>query len=135
MVGRDPDESTGPENRRPATVRGFDRSAGLPIGSSEPATTPARQRRGVHRDVHATLPPPVNLPAMAAGSAFHAGHPLSPGTHGRPGRMKPAHRTPILRPSGGVAEWSKAPVLKTGDGRPSVGSNPTPSAMLPHISV
>ena len=29
---------------------------------------------------------------------------------------------------GGVAEWPNAPVLKTGDGRPSVGSNPTPSA-------
>ncbi len=29
---------------------------------------------------------------------------------------------------GGVAERLNAPVLKTGDGRPSVGSNPTPSA-------
>ena len=29
---------------------------------------------------------------------------------------------------GGMAEWTKAPVLKTGDGRLSVGSNPTPSA-------
>ena len=27
-----------------------------------------------------------------------------------------------------MAEWTKAPVLKTGDGQPSVGSNPTPSA-------
>ena len=28
---------------------------------------------------------------------------------------------------GGVAEWSKAPVLKTGRCRSFVGSNPTPS--------
>lgn len=34
----------------------------------------------------------------------------------------------MMRRFGGVAEWLKAPVLKTGDGRPSVGSNPTPSA-------
>jgi hypothetical protein len=32
------------------------------------------------------------------------------------------------RMHGGVAERLNAPVLKTGDGRPSVGSNPTPSA-------
>ena len=30
--------------------------------------------------------------------------------------------------SGRVAERLNAPVLKTGDGKPSVGSNPTPSA-------
>ena len=29
---------------------------------------------------------------------------------------------------GGMAEWSKAPVLKTGEVHASVGSNPTPSA-------
>ena len=29
---------------------------------------------------------------------------------------------------GRVAEWSIAAVLKTADGQPSVGSNPTPSA-------
>ena len=29
---------------------------------------------------------------------------------------------------GWVAEWFKAPVLKTGDVQASVGSNPTPSA-------
>ena len=29
-----------------------------------------------------------------------------------------------------MAEWTKAPVLKTGDGKPSVGSNPTPSANM-----
>ena len=34
--------------------------------------------------------------------------------------------------SGRVAEWSNAPVLKTGDGQPSVGSNPTPSATIRH---
>ena len=31
---------------------------------------------------------------------------------------------------GGVAEWSNAPVLKTGEPQGSVGSNPTPSAIL-----
>ena len=30
-----------------------------------------------------------------------------------------------------MAEWSKAPVLKTGEVHASVGSNPTPSAILP----
>ncbi len=30
-----------------------------------------------------------------------------------------------------MAERSKAPVLKTGNGQPFVGSNPTPSAILP----
>lgn len=29
---------------------------------------------------------------------------------------------------GSVAEWLKAPVLKTGNGQPFVGSNPTASA-------
>ena len=32
--------------------------------------------------------------------------------------------------SGGVAERPNAPVLKTGDTKVSVGSNPTPSAKL-----
>jgi hypothetical protein len=31
---------------------------------------------------------------------------------------------------GGMAEWFKAPVLKTGVGQPTVGSNPSPSAEL-----
>ncbi len=30
--------------------------------------------------------------------------------------------------NGGVVEWSIAPVLKTGEPKGSVGSNPTPSA-------
>ena len=30
-----------------------------------------------------------------------------------------------------MAEWSKAPVLKTGEVHASVGSNPTPSAIFP----
>ncbi len=32
-------------------------------------------------------------------------------------------------PQGGVVEWLMAPVLKTGDPKGSVGSNPTPSVM------
>jgi hypothetical protein len=32
--------------------------------------------------------------------------------------------------TGGVVEWSIAPVLKTGEPKGSVGSNPTPSAIL-----
>ena len=35
----------------------------------------------------------------------------------------------LLLAFGGVAEWPNALVLKTSDGRPSVGSNPTPSAI------
>ena len=31
--------------------------------------------------------------------------------------------------NGGMAEWSKAAVLKTVEGNTSVGSNPTPSAI------
>ena len=34
---------------------------------------------------------------------------------------------------GEMAEWSKAPVLKTGDVKASVGSNPTLSARKFHI--
>ena len=34
---------------------------------------------------------------------------------------------------GEMAEWSKAPVLKTGDVKASVGSNPTLSARKLHI--
>ena len=34
---------------------------------------------------------------------------------------------------GEMAEWSKAPVLKTGDVKASVGSNPTLSARFFHI--
>ena len=33
------------------------------------------------------------------------------------------------RKNGGMAEWSKAAVLKTVEGNTSVGSNPTPSAI------
>ena len=38
---------------------------------------------------------------------------------------------------GELAEWSKAPVLKTGDVKASVGSNPTLSArfFIPHAEV
>ncbi len=32
--------------------------------------------------------------------------------------------------NGGMAEWSKAAVLKTVEGNTSVGSNPTPSANI-----
>ena len=35
---------------------------------------------------------------------------------------------------GGVAEWSKALVLKTSEPRGSVGSNPTPTATSPETS-
>ena len=35
---------------------------------------------------------------------------------------------------GGMAEWSKAPVLKTGEVHASVGSNPTPSATAYRVS-
>ena len=34
---------------------------------------------------------------------------------------------------GGVAEWTNAPVLKTGDGQLSGGSNPSPSAIYKHL--
>jgi hypothetical protein len=34
------------------------------------------------------------------------------------------------RRSGRVAEWSNAPVLKTGKAQAFVGSNPTPSAIV-----
>src|SRR5580700_9344802 len=38
---------------------------------------------------------------------------------------------PEIRQSGGVAERSNAPVLKTGEPQGSVGSNPTSSASFP----
>ncbi len=39
------------------------------------------------------------------------------------------HFAPRATQSGGVVEWSIAPVLKTGEPKGSVGSNPTPSAI------
>ncbi len=41
-----------------------------------------------------------------------------------------AVRDSLESPNGGVVEWSIAPVLKTGEPKGSVGSNPTPSAIL-----
>jgi hypothetical protein len=41
--------------------------------------------------------------------------------------IAPCQRRPKVR-SGGVAEWLKAPVLKTGNGQPFVSSNLTASA-------
>jgi hypothetical protein len=41
---------------------------------------------------------------------------------------KSAHTPPASQCTGGVVEWSIAPVLKTGEPQGSVGSNPTPSA-------
>jgi hypothetical protein len=35
--------------------------------------------------------------------------------------------------AGWVVEWFKAPVLKTGEGKPSVSSNLTPSATAPKV--
>ncbi len=37
--------------------------------------------------------------------------------------------------TGGVVEWSIAPVLKTGEPKGSVGSNPTPSAIAREMNV
>ena len=42
---------------------------------------------------------------------------------------KPGHTPRASNPTGGVVEWSIAPVLKTGEPKGSVGSNPTPSAI------
>ena len=45
------------------------------------------------------------------------------------GEMAERFKAPVLKfVVGRVAEWSIALVLKTSDGQPSVGSNPTPSA-------
>jgi hypothetical protein len=41
-----------------------------------------------------------------------------------------ASRSSLGAETGGMAERSIAPVLKTGDPQGSVGSNPTPSAIL-----
>ncbi len=47
------------------------------------------------------------------------------------GRLaRPALSALPFSPCGGVAEWSKAAVLKTVDPSGSVGSNPTPSAIV-----
>ena len=45
-------------------------------------------------------------------------------------RFEPMHVDDKMK-HGGVAEWSNAPVLKTGEPQGSVGSNPTSSAMFP----
>ena len=48
-------------------------------------------------------------------------------------RHKEQVRNPRSNRSGEVAEWSKAAVLKTVEGQPSVGSNPTLSANRRHF--
>ena len=48
----------------------------------------------------------------------------------RPLALHIAYRFHAKHPNGGVVEWSIAPVLKTGEPKGSVGSNPTPSANL-----
>ena len=51
----------------------------------------------------------------------------------RPAKRHVESQNPALIsrvPHGGVAERLNAPVLKTGIGKPIVGSNPTPSASL-----
>src|SRR6056297_2476105 len=52
----------------------------------------------------------------------------------RPFQNRSAPPKPATR-AGRVAEWSIAPVLKTGDAQASVGSNPTPSATCPREKV
>ena len=47
------------------------------------------------------------------------------------GRKIPLPSSRDQQISGEVAEWSIASVLKTEDGKPSVGSNPTLSALTP----
>ena len=45
------------------------------------------------------------------------------------GKMLPAWERAVSNPrNGGMAEWTKAPVLKTGMEQSIVGSNPTSSA-------
>ncbi len=57
----------------------------------------------------------------AALSSAHLALPLVMGTD---------RKTFNIKTLEGWLSWSKAPVLKTGEGQPSVGSNPTPSAIL-----
>ena len=45
-------------------------------------------------------------------------------------KSRPLGRGPLDPKPGGMAEWTKAPVLKTGIEQSIVGSNPTPSAKL-----
>ena len=89
--------------------------------------------------------PPVDAPARAIGAwTRHASQRTNGGGEARPtaesGRKavesgSPAgpgqQNSPAISTSGRVAEWFKAPVLKTGRGfRSLVGSNPTPTAIL-----
>ena len=55
--------------------------------------------------------------------------------HRAPCTPRPVQRYVERLRTGWVAEWFKAPVLKTGDVQASVGSNPTPSASHPRSSV
>lgn len=91
--------------------------------ATPPAHQPDRQS-GLHA-LHFCAFQPANYRnalAYAAPGCFHMQSSAAPA----PGQARPAQGEP---PSGRVAEWSNAPVLKTGDGQPSVGSNPTPSAI------
>ena len=79
--------------------------------------------------------PPAALVSCRGAVGLHAVQP--PRYACRPANLTPplqpraiARRPAGARPGyGGVAEWSKAPVLKTGEPQGSVGSNPTPTAI------
>ena len=71
---------------------------------------------------------PFNPRGMLAACPGAAHVPPSPPPAEAAGEARPE---PRMSRDGGVAEWSKAPVLKTGEPRGSVGSNPTPTA-IPH---
>jgi hypothetical protein len=59
---------------------------------------------------------------------------IDPGTLQTPtGPRTPVARLAAAGGLGGVPERPKGPVLKTGVGRPTVGSNPTPSAHEPAV--
>ena len=47
----------------------------------------------------------------------------------QPSKLNVVGSIPITRSTGEVAEWTKALVLKTSVGQPTVGSNPTLSAI------
>jgi hypothetical protein len=84
------------------------------------------QRQASVNILHLTKKQSENLSQKRAGIRLRPIPLISLPPHNKHDKIK-AHWKVTLHP-GGMAEWLKAPVLKTGVGKLTVGSNPSPSA-------
>ena len=103
---------------------------GNPRGTPSRCTSPlheAGRRRAIGVVAAVPLTPRATAPMVRRSGASHReATQKASAEHRKTGRVESPHAQP--RATGGMAEWSKALVLKTSEVQASVGSNPTPSA-------